>query len=103
MGGRGPLRLRLLVADADAAHLDLVLVVLAPIHPHLGAEHDVERKREGEAGGDDGVADLGRGGEEAREAAADLGDDGERGELAGALRAGVLSDLRQLGEEGERE
>ena len=103
--GRRPVHLWPLVCSAGAhgAHLELVLFVLAPVQPHLEAENDVERERERKPGADDGVADLGGGGEEAREAAADLGDDGKGGELACALSAVILSDLGELGEEGERQ
>ena len=93
----------LVVGDPDRAHLELVLVLLAPVYPHLEAEDDVEHEGEGEARADDGVPDLGGSREEAGQAAADLGDDGEGRELACALRAVVLADLRKLGEEGERE
>lgn len=77
--------------------------VLAPVCVHLHAEDEVEEQGEREAGGDDDVANLGGGGEEARGAATDLGEHGEGGELAGAARTMVLGDLRKLGEEGERE
>ena len=92
-----------LLGDADRTHLELVLLYFAPVEPHLGAEDNVEGESEGEASGDDGVAYFGGGSEEAGEAAANLRDDGESGELAGALGAVVLPYLRQLGEKGEWE
>lgn len=93
--GRRPVLLGpLLIRNADCGSILDVLRILAPVHPHLDTEDDVEGEGEGEAGANDGVANLRRGGEEAGKAAADLGDDGEGGELTGALCAVVLPDLR---------
>ena len=89
-----------LLGDADRTHLELFLLVLSPVKPHLEAQYDVEHEGEGEAGSDDGIANLLCGGEETGEATANLGNDGERRKLAGALSAIVLADLRKLGEKG---
>ena len=91
----------LLVGDPDRAHLELVLVLLGPVYPHLESEDDVEGERKGKPSCDDGVADFGCCGEQTGKAAANLGNDGKGRELAGALRAVVLANLGQLGEERE--
>lgn len=96
--------LLLLAAREPNGHSRLLAVRLAPEHPHLRAQHAVEKKRERKARGHERVAHFSRGREEPREAPCDLGDDREGRELACALRAVVLVDLGQLREErdGER-
>jgi hypothetical protein len=99
-GGRVVLLLLLLLLPDMGGRLD---VLQAPLYPELRAEYGVEDEREEEARGDEGVADLLRGGEQAREAARNLAEDGERAELADKVRAHVLEDLGELSEEGYRE
>ena len=76
---------------------------MAPVHPELRAKDDVEDEGESEAGRDEGVVDFGGSGEEASEAAEDLGEDGKGRELACALGASVLRDLRELREQAQWE
>jgi hypothetical protein len=76
---------------------------LAPIHVQLRTEDDVEDKGESKAGCDKAVAYLCGGGEKPGQTSSNLADNGECGELTRGLRAGILADLGELGEEGERE
>lgn len=88
---------RLLVVEGThRAELKFYPLILAPVCPQLETKDNVQREGEGEAGGDDRVANLGRGGEQTGETAGDLGNDGERRQLAGALGTIVLADLREL-------
>ena len=59
--GRQPVRLGLVVCGTDGAHFELVLLVLAPVQPHLEAKDEVEYEGEGEARADDGVPHLSSG------------------------------------------
>ncbi len=91
-----------LLANLQLTHVHFdILAVCVPVHPHLGAQDAVEHERDGEAEEEHRVADLGRGGEQAGEAASDLGADGDDGELASRARAVVRRDLRQFGEHAE--
>ena len=76
---------------------------MAPIHVQLRTEDDVEDKGEGKAGCDKAVAYLCGGGEKPGQTPSNLADNGESGQLTRGLRAGILTDLGELGEEGERD
>jgi hypothetical protein len=69
----------------------------------LRTEDDVQQKSEGEACGDNAIAYLRGGGEKPGQTSSNLADNGECGELTCRLRSGILADLGELGEEGERE
>lgn len=107
-GARGGRPLPLVIDDNGGAGAHgnrdpVVLLLLAPVYPHLDAKNEIEGESESEACADDGVADLCGGSEEAGEAATDLGDDGKGRELASGLGAVVLADLGEFGEEREGE
>ena len=53
-----------LLGDADRTHLELVLLVLPPVKPHLEAQDDVKNEGEGEASSDNGIANFLCGSEE---------------------------------------
>jgi len=76
---------------------------LAPIHVQLRTKDDVEEKGEGEAGCNKAVTYLCGGGKKSGQTSSNLADNCKRGELTRGLRAGILADLGELGEEGERE
>jgi len=101
--GSPPSSKRILVVRLGIHIVAAATDAFTPVSIHLSAQDEVERERERIAGRDERVIDLLRGGEQSGGTAAYLGHNGKGGELTRAARVVVLRDLRELGEEGERE
>ena len=77
--------------------------ILPIVRPHLKSQNNVKNQRKEETRQHKRVLDLGGGGKQPSETAKDLGHNGEGRQLSGRLCSMVLCNLRELGEQAERE
>ena len=80
-----------------------VMSVLAVVSPHLKSQDNVKNKCKEETRQNKRVLNLGGGGEQPGETAKDLRHNGKGRQLSSRLCPVVLCDLRELGEQPERE